>query len=146
MAPQQRKRSAAAQRNLERMGYSLQQDGEDDPRRESESVTVRRVKLALTFLRQAILSLRTPGNSFHSDISHVHHRIPSNCSISNLYPFASPFPVCTERFWLLLFLPSFLRYLLLMRTSLRPRPLVVGEVVDFGSLEPLVAPYAQLEV
>jgi len=61
MAPQQRKRSAAAQRNLERMGYSMQQNGEDGPRRESESVTVRRVKLVLTFLRQAILSLRTPG-------------------------------------------------------------------------------------
>jgi hypothetical protein len=52
----------------------------------------------------------------------------------------------TERFWLLLFLPSFVRYLLLMRTSLRPRPLVVGEVVDFGSLDPLVSPHAQLEV
>jgi hypothetical protein len=51
-----------------------------------------------------------------------------------------------ERFWLLLFLPSFVRYLLLMRTSLRPRPLVVGGVLDFGSLAALVLPHAQLEV
>jgi hypothetical protein len=61
MAPQQRKRSAAAQRNLERMGYSPQNDSEDGPRRGAESVTMRRLKLVLTFLRQSILSLRTPG-------------------------------------------------------------------------------------
>jgi hypothetical protein len=61
MAPQQRKRSAAAQRNLERMGYSPQNDSEEDPHRGAKSVTMRRLKLVLTFVTQSILSLRTPG-------------------------------------------------------------------------------------
>lgn len=32
------------------------------------------------------------------------------------------------RVWLLLFIPSFIRYMMLLRGSLRPRPLHVGEV------------------
>ncbi len=37
-----------------------------------------------------------------------------------------------QNVWLLLFLPSFFRYMVLLRGSLRPRPLTVGSIVDHG--------------
>ena len=51
-----------------------------------------------------------------------------------------------DRVWLLLFLPSFLRYMILLRGSLRPRPLTVGSLVDQGGLSSLIALDAKIEV
>lgn len=53
-----------------------------------------------------------------------------------------------QRVWLLVFLPSFVRYMMLLRMSLRPRPLHVGTVVEAsaGSLAPIIPPASRVEI
>mmetsp|Transcript_5037 Transcript_5037/g.6521 ORF Transcript_5037/g.6521 Transcript_5037/m.6521 type:complete len:408 (+) Transcript_5037:92-1315(+) len=52
-----------------------------------------------------------------------------------------------DRFWIILFVPSFIQYMHLLRTSLKPHPLTIGSVIDIhGGLTPLLDMNSKIEV
>ena len=52
-----------------------------------------------------------------------------------------------ERCWLILFVPTFFRYMQLLRSSLRPRPVLVGGVTSVSnSLSSIVDAQAKVEL
>lgn len=111
MAPRERKRNAAAQRNEELL-QSRRNLKEPDVTSNGSSRVLSKLSSFVSLIRDLLLSLLTP-----------------------------------DRFWILFFLPSFLRYMHLLRTSLRPHPLTIGSVIDYGlGLSSIIDVDAKIEV